>query len=277
MNGGKVFDLSFAQIVNPSILGLTFGSAIPAAIMALLADWLLNLVQRLFNTNVKGKIIKTALIILLILASTLALYKYLFTKEISTVGIRSGFESEFLVRPDGLPGLLNHYGFKLDHSPTHLDASLMYQACRDKSIDLICGYGTDGRIDAFNLIILEDDKKFFPPYYAAPLIREQTVHEYPHLRETLIELGAESSNLDQFMEEALIIEENSNQILDFTKEVKNLPETDKIKIIESLWSIIYSNNEADIYETNLMRRLAGLLYVDSLTMGDIKDRIKKKL
>ena len=76
--------------------------------------------------------------------------------------------------------------------------------------------------------------------------------------------------------DAKSIEENSNQILDFTKEVKNLPETDKIKIIESLWSIIYSNNEADIYETNLMRRLAGLLYIDSSTMGDIKDRIKKE-
>ena len=58
--------------------------------------------------------------------------------------------------------------------------------------------------------------------------------------------------------------------------MKNLPETDKIKIIEALWSIIYSNNKADIYETNLMRRLAGLLYIDSAIMGDIKDRVKKK-
>jgi len=66
-------------------------------------------------------------------------------------------------------------------------------------------------------------------------------------------------------------------ILDFTKEVKNFSETDKVKIIEALWSIIYSNDEADIYETNLMRRLGGLLYIDSKTMGDIKDKIKKKL
>ena len=70
------------------------------------------------------------------------------------------------------------------------------------------------------------------------------------------------------------IEEKSNQILDFTREVKNLPEDKKIKIIETLWSIIYSNKEADIYETNLMRRLAGLLYIDNKTMGDIKERIK---
>ena len=74
--------------------------------------------------------------------------------------------------------------------------------------------------------------------------------------------------------EAKIIEENSNQILDFTREVKNLRVEEKIKIIEALWLIIYSNKEADIYETNLMRRLAGLLYIDTKTMGDIKERIK---
>ena len=81
---------------------------------------------------------------------------------------------------------------------------------------------------------------------------------------------------EEIIKEAKSIEENSNQILDFTKEVKNLPEADKIKIVEALWSIIYSNNDADIYETNLMRRLAGLLYIDSSTMGDIKDKIKKE-
>ena len=74
---------------------------------------------------------------------------------------------------------------------------------------------------------------------------------------------------------AKIDEQNSNQILDYTKSVKNLPETDKIKIIESLWRIIYSNKHADLYETSLMRRLAGLLYIDSKLMGDIKEKIKK--
>ena len=72
------------------------------------------------------------------------------------------------------------------------------------------------------------------------------------------------------------IEENSNQILEFTKEVKNMEKDDKIKIVETLWKIIYSNNEADIYETSLMRRLEGLLYIDSNIMGTIKDKIKKE-
>ena len=95
-------------------------------------------------------------------------------------------------------------------------------------------------------------------------------------KKTLISLGAEKENIDNLIETSVKEEENSNQILEFTKEVKNLPETDKVKIIEALWKIIYSNQNADIYETNLMRRLAGLLYIDSKTMGDIKEKIKKE-
>ena len=112
--------------------------------------------------------------------------------------------------------------------------------------------------------------------YAAKIDEKYTEKEEEIIRKTLLELGAKKETITQTIIDAKSIEENSNQILDFTKEVKNLPETDKIKIIEALWSIIYSNSEADIYETNLMRRLAGLLYIDSSTMGDIKDRIKKE-
>ena len=112
--------------------------------------------------------------------------------------------------------------------------------------------------------------------HAAKIDENYTEKEEEIIKKTLEELGLEKENILKTIEDAKIIEENSNQILDFTKEVKNLPETDKIKIIESLWSIIYSNNEADIYETNLMRRLAGLLYIDSSTMSDIKNRIKKE-
>ena len=97
------------------------------------------------------------------------------------------------------------------------------------------------------------------------------------IKKTLIELGAESSNIDKVVSDAEDIEANSNQILDFTKEVKNMTEADKIKIIESLWKIIYSDNSADIYETNLMRRLAGLLYIDAKTMSELKQRMKREL
>ena len=97
------------------------------------------------------------------------------------------------------------------------------------------------------------------------------------IRKTLIELGATISNIDRLIADASIIEENSNQILSFTREVKNAPESDKIRIVESLWKIIYSDDNADMYETNLMRRLAGLLYIDAKTMGDLKEKVKKEL
>ena len=112
--------------------------------------------------------------------------------------------------------------------------------------------------------------------HAAKIDENYTNNEEEIIKKTLLELGSSQENLDQTINKAKIIEENSNQILDFTKEVKNLPEQDKIKIVEALWSIIYSNKDADIYETNLMRRLAGLLYIDSKIMGDIKEEIKKE-
>ena len=97
------------------------------------------------------------------------------------------------------------------------------------------------------------------------------------IKKTLIELGASISNIDKLIADASVIEENSNQILSFTREVKNAPESDKIRIVESLWKIIYSDDNADMYETNLMRRLAGLLYIDAKTMGDLKEKVKKEL
>ena len=113
--------------------------------------------------------------------------------------------------------------------------------------------------------------------HAAKIDENYTNKEEEIIKKTLNKLGLEDKNISKTIEEAKIIEESSNQILDFTKEVKNLPEQDKIKIVEALWSIIYSNNDADIYETNLMRRLAGLLYIDNKTMGDIKEKIKQNL
>ena len=112
--------------------------------------------------------------------------------------------------------------------------------------------------------------------HAAKIDENYTEIEEKIIKETLIELGLESDKTLETINYAKKIEENSNQILDFTKEVKNLPEKDKVKIIEALWSIIYSNKDADMYETNLMRRLAGLLYIDNKTMGDIKERVKKQ-
>ena len=113
--------------------------------------------------------------------------------------------------------------------------------------------------------------------HAAKIDEAYEKKEKEIIKKTLIDLGAEKSDIDKIILNATIIEENSNQILDFTREIKKIPKSDKIKIIESLWKIIYSNNTADIYETNLMRRLAGLLYIDAKTMGDLREKAKKEL
>jgi len=112
--------------------------------------------------------------------------------------------------------------------------------------------------------------------HTAKIDENYTSEEEEIIKKTLMNLGANKSNLNTLILKAKKCEEDANQILDFTKEIKNLEEIDKIKIIESLWRIIYSNKNADIYEANLMRRLAGLLYIESNVMGNIKEKIKKE-
>ena len=95
------------------------------------------------------------------------------------------------------------------------------------------------------------------------------------IKKTLLELGLSNDDLENIFKKSEEVEKNSNQILEFTKEVKNKDETFKIKIVEALWKIIYADNISDMYEVSLMRRLTGLLYLDSKIVGDIKDKIKQ--
>ena len=112
--------------------------------------------------------------------------------------------------------------------------------------------------------------------HAAKIDENFTIEEEKIIEETILNLGANKDKVKQIIIESKKIEEKTNQILEFTREVKNMEEINKIKIIETLWRIIYSNKDADIYETNLMRRLAGLLYIDNNTMGNIKAKIEKE-
>ena len=112
--------------------------------------------------------------------------------------------------------------------------------------------------------------------HAAKIDENYSVNEEKIIKQSLLELSSGNENIEEIILNGKKIEQNSNQILDFTKEVKIMEELDKIKIVETLWRIIYSNNEADIYEMNLMRRLTGLLYIDNKLMGDIKEKIKKE-
>ena len=112
--------------------------------------------------------------------------------------------------------------------------------------------------------------------HAAKIDLDYSTKEENIIEQTMLKIGAKKENIKEIIQKGKVVENNSNQILEFTKEVKNMSNENKIKIIESLWKIIYSNNEADIYESNLMRRLAGLLYIDSKLMGDIKEKIKQE-
>ena len=113
--------------------------------------------------------------------------------------------------------------------------------------------------------------------HAAKIDENYTDKEREIIKKTLIRLGVEKPEIDQIISNAEIEEENSNQILNFTKEIKNSSNEFKVRIIETLWNIIYSNKEEDMYESNLMRRLGGLLYLNNKVMGDIKERVKKEL
>ena len=109
--------------------------------------------------------------------------------------------------------------------------------------------------------------------HAAKIDENYSNKEKEIIKKALSELFSEEKNIDEIIKEAENIESNSNQILNFTKEIKNLNEERKKKIIETLWKIIYSDSLSDIYEANLMRRLTGLLYLDSKVVGDIKEKI----
>tara|TARA_Y100000746_G_scaffold36202_1_gene27154 strand:+ start:205 stop:639 length:435 start_codon:yes stop_codon:yes gene_type:complete len=112
--------------------------------------------------------------------------------------------------------------------------------------------------------------------HSAKIDENFTEKEKEIIKKALIEMGAQPEKIDEIMEESEKKEKDSNQILDFTREIKSINESKKKLIIEALWNIIYSDQNADMYETNLMRRLSGLLYLDNRVVGDIKQKIIKK-
>ena len=112
--------------------------------------------------------------------------------------------------------------------------------------------------------------------HSAKIDEKFTDKEKKIIKNALIEMGAEVEKIDDIIEESEKKEKDSNQILDFTREIKNINEDKKKLIIETHWNIIYSDKNADMYEANLMRRLSGLLYLDNRVVGDIKEKVIKK-
>ncbi len=109
--------------------------------------------------------------------------------------------------------------------------------------------------------------------HSARIDENFTGKERSIIKSALIEMGADENSLDEIIEDAELKERDSNQILEFTREVKNKSFEEKKIVIEAIWNIIYSDEKADIYESNLMRRLSGLLYLDAKTVGDIKEKV----
>ena len=110
--------------------------------------------------------------------------------------------------------------------------------------------------------------------HSARIDENFTGKERSIIKRALIEMGADENSLEEIIKDAELKERDSNQILEFTREVKNKSLKEKKIVIEALWNIIYSDEKADIYENNLMRRLSGLLYLDAKTVGDIKEKVK---
>ena len=137
----------------------------------------------------------------------------------------------------------------------------------------------------FNFFNKENNKKIEDPLtkiaalliHVAKIDENYTEKEKDIIKKAIIELGSKNDVIDNLLIKAEEIEKNSNQILDFTKEIKNMDEDSKEKIVEVLWNIIYSDSSADMYENNLMRRLTGLLYLDTKTVGDIKNKVINNL
>ncbi|MDY6782766.1 MAG: glycine betaine ABC transporter substrate-binding protein [Cyanobacteriota bacterium] len=164
---------------------MILAGAVPAAALAVLLDLFLGLLQENVVRFLKPIVISTTILILVSLA-------WLIISPLINPSFTAGFTSEFMERADGYPGLRQHYDLKLD--TVELDPGLMYDAIKEDKVDAISGFSTDGRIKAYNLTVLEDDKNFFPPYYAAPLVRAETLQQYPELRDALGKLAGLISN-----------------------------------------------------------------------------------
>lgn len=155
---------------------MILAGAIPAALLAIIFDFLLSRVQNLNSRKLKT--VTIALPVVLVLLSMFYLIPSAYGSKLT-----AGFTPEFMGRQDGNLGLRDKYGLKI-HTIVISDA-VMYKAAYEKQLDVISGYSTDGRLKAYNLVVLKDDKGIFPPYYAAPIVRDESLKQFPELEKTL--------------------------------------------------------------------------------------------
>jgi osmoprotectant transport system permease protein len=155
---------------------MILAGAIPAAMLAILFDFILSRIQKWRMKKMSG-------LLLIIPAAAIILSSFYFLPVAYRGKLLAGFTPEFMGRRDGYLGLKEKY--KLNIRTVVISDAVMYKALYEKKLDVISGYSTDGRLKAFDLVILNDDKKIFPPYYAAPLIRTDALKKYPGLEKVL--------------------------------------------------------------------------------------------
>lgn len=158
---------------------MILAGAIPAALLAIIFDFLLSKVQK-FNLQKTKKVI-WLLPVLILLFSSFYIIPFANNK------LLAGFTPEFMGRTDGYLGLKSKY--RLDIPTVVISDAVMYKAAYEKKLDVISGYSTDGRLKAYDLVVLKDDKTIFPPYYAAPLVRDEILKQYPQLEQVLNKLA----------------------------------------------------------------------------------------
>lgn len=167
------FIFSGISLVNTH---MTLAGAIPAALLALLLDAILAWVQKHIQ-----KIIRPVLIVFFLMILSVVIYSLSPLLIKTRVVFRAGFDAEFGEREDGYPSLQKIYGIRFDRT-LEMDAGLMYEALRAGKVDVISGYATEGKIDAYDLKVLKDDKNSMPPYFVAPVINAKTLEEHPELQ-----------------------------------------------------------------------------------------------
>lgn len=155
---------------------MILAGAIPAAVLAILFDFLLSRIQSL-----SGRRLRTAMLLLPLL--TILLSSFYLVPAAYEGKILAGFTPEFMGRTDGYLGLKQKYGMRV--RTVVISDAVMYKAAYEKKLDLISGYSTDGRLKAYDLLSLQDDKNIFPPYYAAPIVRAEVLQQYPELEDAL--------------------------------------------------------------------------------------------
>lgn len=171
-------------------VNMILAGAIPASLLAIILDALLGIAQKYINL-----IVKPLLAVVSVFIISLITYQFILPGTSSERDeFTAGFNAEFMEREDGYPGLQETYEFSMN--AVEMEIGLMYEALRSKKVDVISGFSTDGRIAAYDLQVLDDNKNYFPPYYAAPLAREDILLEYPELREIFEKLGGQITEED---------------------------------------------------------------------------------